>query len=54
MKNKHDSGIQFMSTACGIDIVMKEKIEYWLNQMKYEFASIWIFFCHLYLTALVS
>ena len=35
-KNKLDLGIEFMLIACGIDIILEEKIEYWLDQMNVE------------------
>ena len=35
-KNKLDLGIEFMPIACGRDIMLEEKIEYWLDQMNAE------------------
>lgn len=35
-KNKLDLGIEFMPLYCGIYIMLKEKIEYWLNQINAE------------------
>ena len=35
-KNKLDLGIEFMPIACGIDILLQEKIEDWLNDINKE------------------